>query len=202
MKKMFICLFITFMAVPCFGQDSAGRKASAIATQTLVHYYSAMVKLKTDPMTDHTDFHARLEYLNKNRKRISSQIYQDQAYRRLESTLQLFETLYHQHSKGLAYTPDTNLAREDAYFDTVTGHRYIKQNDQTYAEYTRKGEFLKTVASDMPLLLDRRHVIPVSGNNFILYEKYVGGKTAYLSLPGHETHPEGWKACKILTALN
>ncbi|MCD4722555.1 MAG: hypothetical protein K8S13_22265 [Desulfobacula sp.] len=112
------------------------------------------------------------------------------------------ENLYKISTKHLPYTKLEPCVTGNGYFDTLTGHRYIKKDDNTYTEYTKKGKFLKTVASDQPLLNKRRSVYPITRDSYVLYEKFSDGKIIYLSLPGLEAHPKGWKANKILVSLN
>jgi hypothetical protein len=91
-------------------------------------------------------------------------------------------------------------ATADGYVDLVTMHRYIKNSDSSYDEYTRKGKFLKTVPADLPLLLERSHVVPVQNNCYFLYvKKRLSDKDQFMVLkPASETHPEGWVLEKAL----
>lgn len=88
-----------------------------------------------------------------------------------------------------------------AYFDTATGHQYKQQDPDTYAEYSRNGKFLKYVPANLPLLTKSRNVHPITDNTYILYENYLAGEKKYLTLPGSESPPEGWKACKMMIPL-
>lgn len=99
-----------------------------------------------------------------------------------------------------SYTAEAN-AKATSYFDAATGHRYLKICDNTYAEYTKKGEFFRTVPSDLPRLNETRCIHPITRNCYILYKKRLNGKIQYLSLPGFDAHPEGWKSDKILISL-
>ncbi|WP_022667728.1 hypothetical protein [Desulfospira joergensenii] len=89
-----------------------------------------------------------------------------------------------------------------AYFDSRTGHRYVKAENQTYMEFDRKGRFLKTVPDTLPLLLQSRSIHPISDENYILYKKCVQGKICFKSLRAVSPHPEGWYADKLLLAIN
>ena len=91
-------------------------------------------------------------------------------------------------------------ASAEGYVDLVTMHRYIKNSDRTYDEYTRKGEFLKTVPADLPLLLERSHVVPVPKNCYFLYVKKrpLRKDQAMVLKSAPESHPEGWFLEKAL----
>ncbi len=90
----------------------------------------------------------------------------------------------------------------DAYFDAFTGHKYIKVDNNTYAEYSQKGKFLKNVPSDLPLLVKSSNIYPIPNNGYILYEKASCGISEHKSLSKDTDHPKGWKAKKILVSLN
>ena len=85
-------------------------------------------------------------------------------------------------------------ATADGYIDLVTMHRYIKNSDGSYNEYTRRGTFFKTVSPDLPLLLQRDHVKPVQKNCYFLYvKKRLSEKDqAMVIKSAPESHPEGW----------
>ncbi|MFO7911658.1 MAG: hypothetical protein R6V15_05805 [Desulfotignum sp.] len=91
-------------------------------------------------------------------------------------------------------------ASAQGYVDLVTMHRYISNSDGTYDEYTRKGEFFKTVSADLPLLSERSHVIPINNNCYLLYVKNRFSKQdkAVVLKSAPESHPEGWLLEKAL----
>jgi hypothetical protein len=82
-------------------------------------------------------------------------------------------------------------------------HRYIKNPDGTYSQYDRKGAFVQIVSPDLPLLTTRSHVVPVTGNCYLLY---VNRQTTAQDLPmtlkpANESPPEGWFLEKALVDL-
>ncbi|MFN2358016.1 MAG: hypothetical protein ABR534_09785 [Desulfotignum sp.] len=91
-------------------------------------------------------------------------------------------------------------ATADGYIDLITMHRYIKNSDGLYDEYTRKGAFFKTVPADLPLLVQRDHVVPVENNCYFLYvKKQLSGEDQAMVLKSApESHPEGWLLEKAL----
>lgn len=89
-----------------------------------------------------------------------------------------------------------------SYFDSATGHTYEKLNNFTYAEFSKKGKFLKKVPSTLPLLLKSPNIHPVPENSFILYEKDFCGEPEQKLLPKETDHPKGWMARKVLVAIN
>jgi len=92
--------------------------------------------------------------------------------------------------------------KHNAYFDSATGHTYERLDNFTYAEFSKKGKFLKKVPSNLPLLLKSPNVYPVPDNSFVLYEKGSCGKPEQKLLPKNNDHPKGWMAKKILVAIN
>ena len=91
-------------------------------------------------------------------------------------------------------------ASAEGYVDLVTMHRYIKNSDGTYDEYTRGGEYFKTVSADLPLLLERSHVVPITKNCYLLYVKkgFLKQDKDVLLKSAPESHPEGWLLEKAL----
>lgn len=91
-------------------------------------------------------------------------------------------------------------ATADVYVDLVTMHRYVKNADGNYAEYCRKGTFIKTVPAELPLLTSRSHVKAVPDNCYLLYVKKQSSgtedKMVLKTLP--DPHPEGWFLEKAL----
>ena len=93
-------------------------------------------------------------------------------------------------------------ASHDAYFDAFTGHKYIKLDTNTYAEYSQRGLFLKKVPSNLPLLVKSSNIHPIPNDGYILYEKASCGVSEQQFLSKTTDHPKGWTAKKILIALN
>lgn len=93
-------------------------------------------------------------------------------------------------------------AHHDSYFDAYTGHKYIKIDVNTYAEYSKRGEFIKNVSSDLPLLTKSSNIHPITSDSFILYERLSQGSSNQQLLPGQKNHPDGWKATKLFVAIN
>ena len=89
-----------------------------------------------------------------------------------------------------------------SYFDSLTGHKYIKLDQSTYAEFSKRGAFLKKVPSNLPLLKKSANIHPITEGSYILYTKSSYGLPDQKILPGTTIHPKGWKADKILVPLN
>ncbi len=90
---------------------------------------------------------------------------------------------------------------EASYFDARTGHRYIRYGSDTYAEFSRKGRFLKLVPADLPLLVHGSSIHPITDECYVVYERCLEGKMVYQPIPATDPHPEGWKAQKLLRLL-
>jgi hypothetical protein len=96
------------------------------------------------------------------------------------------------------YSANDPAATSQMYFDTRTGHKYIKTEVNSYAEYSKKGKYLKTVPSNLPLLVNNRGIHPITQKTFILYKKGRGEKKGFLLRPGSQEHPAG---CECVSAL-
>ncbi len=102
-----------------------------------------------------------------------------------------------------AYTPYPN--RETAVkmlYDKRTDHKYVKTGENSYSEFSQKGKYLKTVASDLPLLVNSSGVHPITSDTFILYKKGGCLDKGYTLLPASQKHPAGCQSVKILVALD
>ncbi len=92
------------------------------------------------------------------------------------------------------------MARMDveAYFDVATGHKYIKNSPNTFAEYSRRGELLKaSVLLSRPVLSENKNIKPITGECYILYEKSKGQEREQLLLPAGNDHPQGFYSMDV-----
>lgn len=106
---------------------------------------------------------------------------------------------------GLGYTKEIPLksfspiVTGKAYFDLSTGHRYIRNDDGSYAEYTKKGElFRSSVSSSQPHLARNKYVVEIMQDAYIVYEKTINNKAEQRILPASSKHLEGWKSKRLL----
>ena len=205
MKKRSYLLVMVLLVMAATGwcKDKTIYSASAITVDGLMTYYSSMGKLKdVDQLTvEKINYHDMCDYIHQNREKIITRVAETRSFNNLGRASQIINSLYENQTAYHAYGNLQHKATAQEYFDTVTGHRYYRTGAETYAEFTQKGAFLKTVPSDLPLLTKSRHIQPITKDNYILYQKIVQGKKIYLALPGKEAHPKGWKADKALISL-
>ncbi len=91
-----------------------------------------------------------------------------------------------------------STAQHDAYFDSATGHKYIKNANSTYNEYSKKGKLLKdAVPCTQPHLSKSPYILPIEKNCYILYEKTGAPGKNQLVLPATSKHPDGWRSRKL-----
>ncbi len=89
-------------------------------------------------------------------------------------------------------------ATAGTYYDTATGHKYIQNEDQTYSEYSKRGELLRSdVPNTQPLLTTGKHVLEVTPEHFLVYEKKIAQTLVQKVAVASASHPEGWQ-CKGL----
>ena len=95
-----------------------------------------------------------------------------------------------------------DMALGDAYFDMATGHRYIKNSNTTYAEYSQRGTLLRTdVPNTQPHLVKSRYITQMDQDSYLVYEKNLTQGIVQQILPASSKHPEGWR-CKQVMSLS
>ncbi len=103
-------------------------------------------------------------------------------------------------------TKDSNgkpLADAPLYFDTATGHQYVKNSDSTYTEYSKRGEILRTdVPPDQYNLLNGKWTHVVGNENYLLYEKTANGEIMTMTLPANNEPLVGWNCTKLLHSVD
>lgn len=96
-----------------------------------------------------------------------------------------------------------SIATENAYFDMSTGHRYIKNNDNTYTEYTKKGEVFKTdVPATQPHLCRSRYITAVKASDLLVYTTYKNNKSVYQVQTAAVPHPKSYRCSEILSLVS
>ena len=86
----------------------------------------------------------------------------------------------------------------NAYFDSATGHKYIKNTETSYAQYSRRGKLLNTsVPCTQPNLTKGEHIQPIEQGCYILYVKNQGTIQKQMILPAGSKHPSGWYSKKL-----
>ncbi len=94
-------------------------------------------------------------------------------------------------------------ATGESYFDVATGHRYIKNADATYREYSKRGKlFRASVSPYLPLLTTNRNIREIGQTCYLLYKRNKNHKTEILVLSPDQEHPVGWSIETILVSIN
>ncbi len=95
-----------------------------------------------------------------------------------------------------------NQAKADTYFDIATGHKYIKNTDNTYSEYSKRGKLLRSdVPNTLPLRVSGKYIHEVTPNHYLVYEKQSYNDLAQKILPGTSLHPDGWQCKKLMSQV-
>ena len=197
---------VLLLAVFMFARAEAGEKsiynASEAAYQGILTYYSSMTGLENAGDGNPMDYKERASFLKENKEIIVSRIAGMNASGHLGDAHRVFENIYDSRLAYHPYTKDMSRCTAKEYIDTGTGYRYIRKGPDSYAEYSKRGKYLRDVADDLPLLTRSLRVMPIDYRScYVLYEKYMDGQKVYLSLPATEEHPKnGWEAEKVLTA--
>jgi len=103
---------------------------------------------------------------------------------------------------GMALAGDSSYppAQANAYFDIATGHKYIKNPDTTYSEYSKRGKLLRAaIPNTTPLLVSGKYVHEVTREHYLVYEKNQYNDVSQKVLPASSRHPDGWQ-CKQLVS--
>lgn len=109
---------------------------------------------------------------------------------------------YTQGPTSILYDGKKLMAVGDAYYDTATHHKYVRNPDDTYTEYSKKGKLLRSnVPNHLPLLTSGRYIYDLKPGDFMVYEKREKGKRRQQILPATQVHPAGWYAQGSLTAI-
>ncbi|THB80965.1 MAG: hypothetical protein D3926_04555 [Desulfobacteraceae bacterium] len=94
------------------------------------------------------------------------------------------------------------VAKAASYLDVFTGHRYFKNTDGTYREYTRRGELFRvSVSPDKHLLTTNRHIREIGQDSYVIYKRNKNRKTEILILPSGQKHPRGWFVDNLLASV-
>ncbi len=94
------------------------------------------------------------------------------------------------------------IATGAAYYDTATGHKYVKNPDETYTEFTKKGKlFRESVPNHLALLTTNKYIRDLEESCYLLYGRTVNRQPEIMVLPSTQEHPEGWKCKKMLITM-
>ena len=100
---------------------------------------------------------------------------------------------------GFSYDNQKTVVTGDAYFDMATGHKYIKNSDNTYTEYTRKGEeFNTSVTATQPHLSASKYIASISEESYMVYKKYSNYKPVFEIFKTTNPHPADTQAIQML----
>jgi hypothetical protein len=102
----------------------------------------------------------------------------------------------------VSFDGENLIATGAAYYDIATGHKYVKDLNGTYTEYTQKGKvFRKSVPNNLALLTTNKYIRDFGESCYLLYERTVNNQTEIMVLRSTQGHPRGWKCKKMLTAM-
>ena len=76
---------------------------------------------------------------------------------------------------------------------------YIKNSNTTYAEYSKRGELLRTdVPNTQPHLAKSNYINELTHESYLVYEKTLSEGIVQQILPALGKHPEGWRCEEVL----
>ncbi|MCP4721890.1 MAG: hypothetical protein GY860_20710 [Desulfobacteraceae bacterium] len=102
---------------------------------------------------------------------------------------------------AIGFAGTKQIATGEAYFDVATGHRYIKNSETTYAEYSQKGKLLRTdVPNTQPHLSTSKYITKIDRGYYMVYEKKQNQMIVQQILPVANGHPKGWRCKQLLSA--
>ena len=90
----------------------------------------------------------------------------------------------------------------ETYFDLATGHRYIKNSDSTYTEFSKRGKILRSdVPNSLPLLVSGRHMVELTSDHYLIYERKGAEGLTQRLLPADAPHPNGWTCKRMVSEI-
>ncbi len=185
------------------GFDASVNKLSIEAVDSILKYYSVGVELERIQKGENQNTQKRnsiCQFIKQNKKDIAQELVNSNGLENLGVAYDIVEKYLKKHAYH-GYTPEQTGVTAPSFYDTRTGHKYIRTQVGTYDEYTKKGRFFKTVQPVLPLLTKSMNVYAISSNNYILYKKQALDNSSYQFLPGSENHPNGWMTEKLVTSL-
>lgn len=205
MKKIITIIIIAFFGFTgiSLGFDKPTYNYSTAAVDCILQYYSAMAEYEkakkgTTPAVDRLKVTCKM--IQENKKDIVHELMNSKGIDNIETVKEVVEN-YIKRNIHHGYATNKKKVTGKLYFDTRTGHKYIRLLNGTYDEYTKKGRFFKNVNPDLPLLTRNSKVFNISMDSYILYKKPSTHQSPYLYLPGSDNHPDGWMADSLMTSL-
>lgn len=203
--KLLATLYLTFFLPgnAWTGSDVELSAASKVVT-CLEKFYFTMAELPKVNTEKNTcpDNKKNAIFIKNNREMLIKEIAGANAGYDITRADRIIQSMRQQNTTDFEYRNNSTRATGKAYYDEATKHKYIKLNDKTYLEYTRKGFFFKDVSSSQPHLAKSPYIHPIDEDNFFLYVKQSVEKKKYLTLPYKTPHPAGWCLEKVFVSLD
>ncbi|MFO7884318.1 MAG: hypothetical protein R6U68_05805 [Desulfobacteraceae bacterium] len=185
------------------------REKINVSMDSLLNYYSEMARLEAKSETPAKAVPCfRLQaFVSSSRDEIASVLEKIPGCHEISRAHNIIKRLYlgreKQEVQGHGYHSLKVEAVAPMYVDLITKHKYVRNADNTYSEFTRKGEFFKKISPDQPHLAQNRYVVPVPENCYLCYSKnkYLEN-TASMVLKSSQSHPEGWYLENVLVSLD
>ena len=195
-----VCCF----ALTGWAADDAKYSASSFSVNSIINYYVGMKHLKktTPSLFEGVECEKKLKFILENKENLIQVVAKSGAFNDIAKVTHIVDTHYDNKNTIYGYSESKPFARGLSYYDSLTGHKYLKKDENTFQEFSRKGEYLKLVPSDQPHLAQSRYVHPIVEDGFILYSKNTNGKTSFLVKPKNAPHPKGWYLKNVLVSLD
>ena len=203
--KLLTALYLTFFVpTSAWTSEDVDLAAASNAVMCLETFYFTMAELPKVNTKKNAcpDNKKNAIFIKKNREMLIKEIAGANAGYDISRANRIIQNIRQKNTTDFEYRSNSTRATGKAYYDTSTKHKYIKLNDKTYLEYTRKGCFFKIASSSQPHLAKSPYIRPINKDNFFLYVKQSVEKKQYLTLPCNIPHPAGWCLEKIFVALN
>ncbi|SMC83977.1 hypothetical protein SAMN02746065_11241 [Desulfocicer vacuolatum DSM 3385] len=193
-----------FLAGNAWSDDDIDISAASNAVLCLTQFYSVMAEFPNINMGDtgRMDCKKILIFIISNRDMIIEDIARAKAGYDIARADQIIQNSFYKSATTFGNTTTLPKAMGSVYYDEASKHKYVKINNATYAEYTRKGYFFKNVSSSLPHLVKSQYIHLINEDNFFLYVKKRGGINQYLTLSCKEPHPIGWGLKKVLVPID
>lgn len=204
-KLLAVFVLTLFMTGNCWAGDHGSMSAASTAVTCLTQFYSAMAELPdidAEKLT-RSDCKNILAFIMDNREMVIRDVARAGAGYQIARVDEIIQSMRRKSETCFGSSAVEVLrVTGKTYYDEITNHRYVKVDNDTYAEFTRKGVFFKNVSASQLHLVKSPYVHPIDSDGIFLYVKQNPGKKEYLTRPAHASHPEGWCLNRAFVALD
>lgn len=206
--KVFLCLVSSLAMVFglyafSFGAGPLTFEASHASVDSMISYYSKMTHLRGKAGVGNCDYKTRLKFLLENRDAAALAVMETGGYSSFSEAVAVIEKLCRKQALSVKKRNQNLTATAQRYFDSATGHLYVRNPDNTYTEYSKRGSVLRTnVPADQYRLVHGKWTHAVGENHYLMYEKSSAGEIETVAIPVTNGPLVGYNCEKLLYSFD